>query len=39
MIVFIGAVSYHYIKEEFIYEKYEVDIEKQTQKMMRNQAK
>ncbi|DAC72284.1 MAG TPA: hypothetical protein DSN98_06040 [Thermoplasmata archaeon] len=39
IIVFIGAVSYHYIKEEFINEVYEVDIEEQTQKMLKNHAK
>jgi putative membrane protein len=39
IIVFIGAVSYHYIKEEFITEKYEVDIEEQTQKMLKHHAK
>jgi putative membrane protein len=39
IIVFIGAVSYHYIKEEFINEKYEVDIEEQTQKMLKHHTK
>jgi len=39
IIVFIGSISYHYIKDEFIHEKYEVDIEEQTQKMLREQAK
>ncbi len=32
IIVFIGAVSYHYIKEEFIEETYERNIEEETQK-------
>jgi putative membrane protein len=39
IIVFIGAVSYHYIKEEFIDETYEINIEEQTQKLLKNQAK
>lgn len=39
LIVFIGAISYHYIKEEFINETYEADIEEQTQKMLKHQAK
>jgi len=39
IIVFIGTVSYHYIKEQYITETYEVDIEEQTQKMLRHQAK
>ena len=39
IIVFIGAVSYHYIKEEYIHEKYEVDIEEQTQKMLKTPSK
>jgi putative membrane protein len=39
IIVFIGAVSYHYIKEEFIDETYEVNIEEQTQKLLKNHAK
>jgi putative membrane protein len=39
IIVFIGTVSYHYIKEQYITEKYEVDIEEQTQKMLRHHAK
>ncbi len=39
IIVFIGTISYHYVKEEFIHEKYEVDIEEQTQKILRNQEK
>ena len=39
IIVFIGTVSYHYIKEEYITEKYEVDIEEQTHKMLRHHAK
>ena len=39
IIVFIGAVSYHYIKEEFINEKYEVDIEEQTQKILKYNTK
>jgi len=39
IIVFIGAVSYHFIKEEFIFEKYEVNIEEETQKLLKQQAK
>jgi putative membrane protein len=39
IIVFIGTVSYHYIKEQYMTEKYEVDIEEQTQKMLRHHAK
>jgi putative membrane protein len=39
IIAFIGAVSYHYIKEEYMTEKYEADIEEQTQKMLRHHAK
>jgi putative membrane protein len=39
IIVFIGTISYHYVKEKFIHEKYEVDIEEQTQKILRNQEK
>lgn len=39
IIVFIGTISYHYIKDEFIHEKYEVDIEEQTQKMLKHQTK
>jgi putative membrane protein len=34
IIVFIGAVSYHYIKDQFIHEVYEIDIEEQTQKIL-----
>jgi putative membrane protein len=39
LIVFIGAISFHYIKEEFIKDTYEVDIEEQTQKILKNHAK
>jgi putative membrane protein len=39
IIVFIGAISYHYIKEEYIHETYEADIEEQTQRMLKNHAK
>jgi len=39
LIVFIGAVSYHYIKEEFIDETYERNIEEQTQKLLKHQTK
>jgi hypothetical protein len=39
IIVFIGAVSYRYITKEFINEKYEVDIEEQTQKMLKYHTK
>lgn len=39
LIVFIGAISFHYIKEEFIKDSYEVDIEEQTQKILTNHAK
>jgi putative membrane protein len=39
IIVFIGTVSYHYIKEEFIGETYERDIDEQTQKMLQQQTK
>ena len=39
LIVFIGAISFHYIKEEFIKVSYEVDIEEQTQKILTNHAK
>lgn len=38
IIAFIGAVTYHYVKENYILEKYEVDIEEQTQKLLK-QAK
>lgn len=38
IIAFIGAVTYHYIKEFYILEKYEVDIEEQT-KILLKQAK
>lgn len=33
IIVFIGSISYHYIKEQFIHETYDADIEEQTQKI------
>jgi len=36
IIAFIGAVSYHYIKEMYIHEKYEVDIEEQTRLMLKH---
>jgi putative membrane protein len=36
LIVFIGAVSYHYIKEQFIKETYEANIEEQTKKMLKS---
>lgn len=36
LIVFIGAVSYHYIKEQFIKETYEASIEEQTKKMLKS---
>ena len=39
LIVFIGAISYHYIKEEYIHEVYEADIEEQTQKILKDHAK
>lgn len=39
LIVFIGAVSYYYIKEQFIKETYEANIEEQTQRMLKNHAK
>jgi putative membrane protein len=39
IIVFIGTVSYHYIKDQYITEKYEVDIEEQTQKMLNHPLK
>jgi putative membrane protein len=39
IIVFIGAISYHYIKEEYIHEAYEADIEEQTQRILKNHAK
>jgi putative membrane protein len=39
IIVFIGTISYHYIKEQYITENYEADIEEQTQKMVQHQAK
>jgi putative membrane protein len=39
LIAFIGAVSYHYVKEFYITEKYEVDIEQQTKKMLRHHTK
>jgi putative membrane protein len=39
IIVFIGTVSYHYIKEQYLTEQYEVDIEEQTQRMLRHHAK
>ena len=39
LIVFIGAVSYHYIKEEFVDETYERNIEEQTQSLLKHQAK
>ncbi|MBN1280108.1 MAG: DUF373 family protein [Candidatus Thermoplasmatota archaeon] len=39
IIVFIGAVSYHYIKEQYMTEQYEVDIEQQTKKLLTDQAK
>ncbi len=35
LIVFIGAVSYHYIKEQFIKESYEATIDEQTKKMLK----
>lgn len=39
IIAFIGAISYHYIKEEYIHESYEADIEEQTQKILKDHAK
>ncbi len=36
LIVFIGAVSYHYIKEQFIKETYEATIDEQTTKMFQS---
>jgi hypothetical protein len=39
IIVFIGSVSYHYIKEEFIAETYERNIEEQTQGLLKHQTK
>lgn len=39
IIAFIGAVTYHYIKEIYILDKYEVDIEEQTKRMLRHHAK
>jgi putative membrane protein len=36
IIAFIGTITYHYIKEEFIDEVYEVDIEEQTQKLLKH---
>lgn len=36
LIVFIGAVSYHYIKEQFIKETYEATIDEQTTKMLKS---
>jgi putative membrane protein len=39
LIVFIGAVSYHYIKEEFVDETYERNIEEQTQSLLKHQVK
>jgi len=36
LIVFIGAVTYHYIKEEFIEETYERNIEEQTQTLLKH---
>jgi len=39
IIVFIGTVSYHYIKDQYMTEKYEIDIEEQTQRMLRHHMK
>jgi putative membrane protein len=39
LIAFIGAISYHYIKEEYAQESYEADIEEQTQKILKDHAK
>lgn len=35
LIVFIGAISYHYIKEQFINETYEANIEEHTRRMVK----
>jgi putative membrane protein len=34
LIAFIGAVTYHYIKDMYIIEKHEIDIEEQTAKLL-----
>ena len=36
LIAFIGAVSYHYIKDIYITEEHEMDIEEQTTKLLEN---
>ena len=36
IIVFIGSISFHYIKEEFIHENYEANIDEQTEKALRD---
>jgi len=36
LIAFIGAVSYHYIKDIYITEEHEIDIEEQTTKLLEN---
>ncbi len=36
LIAFIGAVSYHYIKDIYTTEKHEIDIEEQTTKLLEN---
>jgi len=35
LIAFIGAVSYHYIREMYIYDKHEKDIEEQTAQLLK----
>jgi putative membrane protein len=39
IIVFIGTISYHYIKEQYMTEHYEADIEEQTQRMLQRHVK
>ena len=34
LIAFIGAISYHYIKDIYITEEHEIDIEEQTTKLL-----
>jgi len=34
LIAFIGAVTYHYIKEMYVFDKHEKDIEEQTKKLL-----
>jgi putative membrane protein len=39
IIAFIGAITYHYIKEIYMNENYEVAIEEQTKKLLKHHAK